>query len=90
MPEISISPTRVKLSEVLYVLGKGFTPNRMAVSHLTRPDGSEYNPLRLRIDRQGEFSHKIDTTMLTRGTFTVWVEDEPSNVRSNRVQFTVE
>jgi hypothetical protein len=89
-PEIRISSDRVKWSENTYVLGTGFTPNRMAVSHLLRPDGSEYNVLRLRIDARGEFSHKVDTTMLDKGTFTVWVEDEPSKAVSNRVRFTVE
>jgi hypothetical protein len=62
----------------------------MALAHLLRPDGSEYNLLRLRIDARGEFSHKIDTTMLDIGTFTVWVEDEPSKTVSNRIRFTVE
>ena len=90
MPEITVTPSRVKHSEVLYVLGKGFTPNRMAISHLLRPDGSEYNVLRLRIDAGGEFSHKIDTTMLTTGTFAVWVEDEPTKKVTKRLQFVVE
>lgn len=89
-PEIRISSDRVKASDNVYVQGTGFSPNRMAVSHLLRPDGSEYNVLRLRIDARGEFSHKIDTTMLDLGTFTVWVEDEPSKTVSNRVRFTVE
>jgi hypothetical protein len=89
-PEIRITADRVKSSENVYVLGTGFTPSRMALAHLLRPDGSEYNLLRLRIDTRGEFSHKIDTTMLDKGTFTVWVEDEPSKIVSNRVRFTVE
>jgi hypothetical protein len=89
-PSITASPNRVKSTEHVYILGTGFTPNRTAVSHLLRPDGSEYNFLRVRIDARGEFSHKIDTTMLDKGTFTVWVEDEPSKVVSNKVQFTVE
>jgi len=89
-PEISISPTRVKSFAPVYVMGSGFTPNHTAMSHLIRPDGSEYNPLRLRTNEHGEVSHKIDTTMLDKGKFQVWVEDEASNAASNRASFTVE
>ena len=70
--------------------GAGFTPDHTAMSHLQRPDGTEYNPLRLRTNDRGEFSHKIDTTMLDVGTFELWVEDEASKKASNRQQFTVE
>ena len=70
--------------------GAGFTANRSAMSHLLKPDETEYNPLRLRINEQGEISHKIDTVMLGLGTFEAWVEDEASQVVSNRAQFTVQ
>jgi len=60
------------------------------MSHLRRPDGTEYNPLRFRTDERGAFVHKIDTVMLDVGTFEVWAEDEGSTVLSNRAQFTVE
>jgi hypothetical protein len=89
-PEISISPARVKLFSPTYVMGTGFTPNHTAMSHLIRPDGSDYNPLRLRTTDRGEISHKIDTTMLDKGTFQVWIEDESSKAVSNRASFTVE
>ena len=89
-PQIQVSTSRVKSGDLVFVMGTGFTPDRTAMSHLRRPDGSEYNPLRLRTNGRGEFSHKIDTTMLDTGAFEVWVEDEASNVLSNRTQFTIE
>ena len=89
-PQIQVSTSRVKSGVLVFVMGTGFTPDRTAMSHLRRPDGSEYNPLRLRTNGRGEFSHKIDTTMLDTGAFEVWVEDEASKVLSNRTQFTVE
>jgi hypothetical protein len=89
-PQIEVSTSRVKSGDLVFVMGTGFTPDRTAMSHLRRPDGSEYNPLRLRTNGRGEFSHKIDTTMLDTGAFEVWVEDETSRVLSNRMQFTVE
>jgi len=89
-PLINVSPTRVKSAEPVYLMGTGFTPDRTVMSHLVRPDGTEYNPIRLRTNERGEFSHKIDTTMLDVGTFELWAEDEASNSASNRQQFTVE
>jgi hypothetical protein len=89
-PEISITAARIKSGGQFVMLGKGFTPDRTVMSHLQRPDGTEYNPLRLRVDGRGEFSHRIDTTMLDIGTFELWAEDEASKTVSNRVQFTVE
>ena len=89
-PQILVSTSRVKSGDLVFVMGTGFTPDRTAMSHLRRPDGSEYNPLRLRTNGRGEFSHKIDTTMLDTGAFEVWVEDEASKVLSNRTQFTIE
>ena len=89
-PAIEVSADHVKSGGAVYLMGTGFTPGRTAMSHLLRPDGTEYNPVRLRINDRGELSHKIDTTMLNLGTFEVWIEDESSKVVSNRAHFTVE
>ena len=89
-PSINVSPARVKSGEQVMLTGIDFTPNRTVMSHLIKPDGSDYNPLRFRTNERGEFSHKIDTTMLDIGTFEVWVEDEASKVASDRIRFTVE
>jgi len=87
---IKADRSRLKTAEILYVTGSGFTPNSAVVSHLIRPDKTEYNPLRLRANVTGEFVHKIDTVMLDTGTFEMWVEDEATKTASNRIQFTVE
>ena len=89
-PEIRVPETRVKSGDSFIETGTGFTPNRTAISHLLKPDGSEYNPLRFHIDERGEFSHKIDTVMLDKGTFELWAEDEASKSVSNRIQFSVQ
>jgi hypothetical protein len=89
-PQISVSPTRVKSGENVMLTGTGFTANRSAMSHLRRPNETEYNPIRLRVTERGEISHKIDTVMLDEGAFEVWVEDETSKSVSNRVRFNVE
>jgi hypothetical protein len=89
-PTIRPVASPIKSGEVFYVTGTGFTPDRAAISHLIRPDKSEYNPLRLRANSSGEIVHKIDTVMLDIGTFDMWVDDEASRTSSNRIQFTVE
>ena len=89
-PRINVSPGKIRLGELTYVLGSGFSPNRSAISHLLRPDATEYNPLRLRIDPNGQFTHRVDSTMLQTGTFEVWVDDEASKSVSNRARFVVE
>jgi hypothetical protein len=88
-PEISVSPARVKSGGLVMLNGTGFTPDRPVLSHLLKPDGTEYNPLRLRSNGRGELVHKIDTVMLDIGQFEVWVEDEASKVVSDRVRFVV-
>jgi hypothetical protein len=89
-PQITISPERAQSGDLVYLMGKGFTPNNTVMSHLLRPDGTEYNPLRLLTDVRGEFTRKIDTTMLQTGTFESWVEDEASKTVSNHTKFKVE
>jgi len=87
-PEIRLSATSAKLGEVINLSGAGFTPERSALSHLLKPDGTEYNPLRMRINASGELVHKIDTVMLEVGVYEVWIVDETTGAVSNRIRFT--
>ncbi len=89
-PRIRVSPERVQSGDQVLLTGTGFTPNNSVMSHLLRPNGSEYNPLRFRTDEHGEFSHKIDTVMLDHGNFESWAEDEGAKIESNHVSFFVE
>ena len=89
-PQVSISPPRAKSGDPVYMSATGCTPSGTVLSHLLRPNGTEYNPLRLRIDERGELTHKIDTTMLSAGTYEAWIEDEASKAVSNHSKFTVE
>ena len=89
-PQINVSPARAKSGDPVYLTGAGCTPNSTVMSHLLRPDGTEYNPVRFLTDARGEFTRKIDTTMLQTGAFESWIEDETSKVLSNHARFTVE
>jgi hypothetical protein len=88
-PTVDVSPTKVVTGAWVMLNGTGFSPDRPVLSHLQKPDGSEYNPLRLRSNARGEIAHKIDTVMLDTGTFEAWVEDEETKTVSNRVRFTL-
>jgi hypothetical protein len=71
------------------VRGTGFTPKRNISSHLKRPDGTEFPVLLLLTDDRGEFFHNIDTLLLRRGVYELWVVDDTSRAVSNRVRFEV-
>jgi hypothetical protein len=89
-PQVSISPARAKSGDPVYMSATGCTRSATVLAHLLRPNGTEYNPLRLRTDERGELTHKIDTTMLSAGPFEAWIEDEASHTVSNHAKFTVE
>jgi hypothetical protein len=69
--------------------GVGFTPNKYALSHLRRPDGTEYPVLQLLADERGDFTHLIDTLLMDVGTYELWAVDETSKSVSNTVRFEV-
>ncbi len=68
--------------------GTGFSPKASVMSHLKRPDDTEFPPLRFITDDKGEFEHKINTMELQLGTHEVWVVDR-NGVSSNVERFEV-
>jgi len=68
--------------------GSGFTPKASIISHMKRPDGTEFPGLRLMTDENGAFDHKINTYDLQWGTHQVWVIDR-NGVSSNTATFEV-
>ena len=89
-PEISVTAVRVKAGESFFLNGKGFTPGKAAISHLRKPDETEYHPLRIQANDRGVFVHRIDSTMLEPGGYELWVEDEAARAVSNHIRFTVD
>lgn len=69
--------------------GTGFNPKANVISHLKRPDGTEFPGLRLLTDDKGEFTHVIDTYLFLAGTYELWVEDRTREKTSNVVRFEV-
>jgi hypothetical protein len=76
-------------SGVIAMKGTGFTPKSTALSHLKRPDGTEFPVLPMLTNEQGEFTHDIDTLLLSPGTHEVWVQDDKSKSTSEIVRFEV-
>ena len=88
-PKVTLSPERILRSGVIEMKGTGFTPKATVLSHLRRPDGTEFPVLPFLTDERGEFTHDIDTLLLSPGTHEVWVEDEKSKVVTEVVRFEV-
>ena len=88
-PKIIVTKDRVFRSDHLEMKGSGFTPNANIISHLRRPDGSEFPTLPIHTNQRGEFTHDIDSLLLAPGVYELWVEDLPSKKTSNTARFEV-
>ena len=87
-PKITLSREKIPDRVVVEMKGTGFSPKASVMSHLKRPDGTEFPPLRFITDDKGEFAHKINTMDLQLGTHEVWVIDR-NGVSSNVERFEV-
>src|SRR5581483_9830346 len=88
-PTVTVTPTRVQHRSHVDMHGTGFTPRSGVLSHLKRPDGTEFPVLPMMSNDKGEFDHDIDTLLLAIGTHEVWVIDEKTKASSNVVRFEV-
>src|SRR5262245_55260812 len=82
-PTVTVSPSKVLHTGHVVMRGTGFTPKSDVSSHLRRPDGTEFPVLPMLTDDRGEFSHDIDTLILTPGVHEIWVVEDRSKVSSN-------
>lgn len=89
VPKVTVTPDRIATPGHITFQGSGFTPKRNITSHLLRPDGVEYPALPMLADDRGNFTHDIDTLVLTLGVHELWVVDDTSKAVSNRVRFEV-
>jgi hypothetical protein len=72
---IRLSRDRISDRGIVTLTGHGFPTKSIVYSHVKRPDGTEFPPLRFLTDENGEFTHNIDTFTLQEGTHEVWVVD---------------
>jgi len=88
-PKITISSIQTSHDDPVELRGTGFSANKYALSHLKRPNGTDYPILPFVTNDRGEFSHTLDSTLLSPGIHELVVIDEKSNARSNMVRFVV-
>src|ERR1041384_6601132 len=88
-PQVSVSPAKVLHHGHVDLKGTGFTPKSNVISHLRRPDGTEFPVLTMYTNDKGEFVHDIDTAVMSPGVHEVWVEDTKAKATSNIARFEV-
>jgi hypothetical protein len=88
-PAITLSAIQATDGDLVELRGSGFTPNKTALSHLMKPNNTEYPVLYIQTNERGEFSHTIETLLLLPGTHEIWVVDDVTSAVSNRLRFTV-
>jgi len=88
-PQIIISPDIVLHHGHVDLKGTGFTPKSDVLSHLRRPDGTEFPVLQMYTNDKGEFAHDIDTVVMSPGVHEVWVEDVKTKTTSNVAKFEI-
>jgi hypothetical protein len=86
-PTIKLSTTRAPQGGHIYMTGSGFTPNSDAISHLKKPDGTEYNPIIMLTNEKGEIEHDIESFLLPLGELQVWIVDVKTGKSSNVAKF---
>src|SRR6266850_2733256 len=88
-PKVTVSPPKVQHTGHVEMRGTGFTPRANVYSHLRRPNGTEFPILPMMTNDRGEFTHDIDTLLLSPGIHEVWVVDDSSKTSSNVARFEV-
>ena len=89
-PKITLSADKIHHKQWITMKGSGFTPQIEALSHLRRPNGTEFPTLPILTDAKGEFTHEIDSLLLIAGTHELWVFDGKTGVSSNVAKFDVD
>jgi hypothetical protein len=88
-PKLVLSATRIPNKGYVDVKGSGFTPKTELISHLKKPDGSEFPTLLMLTDDNGEITHQIDTLLLMVGTHELWMVDSKTGASTNVAKFDV-
>jgi hypothetical protein len=88
-PTVSVSPAKVLHHGHVEIRGTGFSTKSNLISHLKRPDGTEFPVLQMYTNDKGEFVHDIDTVVMMPGVHEVWVEDVKAKTTSNVARFEI-
>jgi hypothetical protein len=77
-PRLALGAYQVKPGDSIVIHATGFTPKSIVVSHLTRPDGTEYPSMSFQADARGEFSHTIVIVPPLTGTYVLQMSEASS------------
>jgi hypothetical protein len=82
-PRLTLSTYQIHAGEVMTLRASGFAPNVKVVSHLYRPDGSEYPVMTFTTDVRGEVTHAITIVPIAFGTYEVRFVEEVTTVAAS-------
>jgi len=89
-PKVTVSPLSGPAGTQFDVLWEGFTPNNTLISHLKKPDGTEFPTKIFYTDSRGRATHTIDSTGFKPGTYELWGVDNATGTRTvNTASFTI-
>ena len=74
-PSLTFSTSQIYHGEIVYIRGTGFTPNGPVLSHLIRPDQTEYPEEAMKANAKGEVIHQITIVPHTFGSYELLIED---------------
>ena len=74
-PSLTFSTSQIYHGEIVHIRGTGFTPGGDLLSHLFRPDGSEYPETSMRANEKGEVIHDITIVPPYFGTYELLIDD---------------
>ena len=88
-PEVTISPARGRPGQPFTYVGRGFTGNSGATTHLQGPDGLEWQAKRYATSPEGTFEREISSGEFVPGTYAVWAMDDRTKTTSPKATFEV-
>lgn len=88
-PLVGISPSSGVAGTRFDYQGSGFTTNSAVTSHLRKPDRTEFPTLQISTNNAGQFTHTIDSTGFSPGSYDAWATDNRTGVASNTISFTI-
>ena len=74
-PTLTFSVSQMYHGEIVHIRGTGFTPGGDLLSHLFRPDGTEYPETSMKANAKGELIHDITIVPPYFGTYELLIDD---------------
>src|SRR5688572_24774908 len=74
-PTLNFSVSQLYHGEIVHIRGTGFTPGGDLLSHLFRPDGTEYPETSMKANAKGELIHDITIVPPYFGTYELLIDD---------------